>query len=391
MEIVDILKFEGDDKTLVWKSDKEDFNTGTQLIVHESQEAVFFRDGQALDLFGAGKYTLETANIPLLKKLINLPTDGKTRFHAEVYFINKAVALDVKWGTTSKFDVLDPQFFVQLSVGASGSMEVRIKDSRKFLVKVVGTQKTVDTAKLSDYFREKVIVKVKDNLSTLMGQVSYVVINQHLEEVSEAVKEKLNEEMDEYGIEIPNFYLSTIHIPDEEKARIKEALNKRMEQGILGYNWMDEQLADIAKKYVSNEGNGSGTATGMMAQMPMAFAFGQMLSNTARPIMQQGMQQGLGSGMANQGNLGGFNLQNPTEPGANTGFLGVGVAANAQATDKKYCPECGNEVQENTKFCSNCGHKMVEESKEYKCSKCGRVLKDNEKFCPDCGTKRDEK
>jgi len=386
MEIVDILKYEGDDKTLVWKSEKEDFNTGSQLIVHESQEAILFRDGQALDLFGPGRYTLETENIPLLKKLINLPTDGKSRFHCEVYFINKAVALDVKWGTTSKFDVLDPQFFVQLSVGASGSMEIRIKDSRKFLVKVVGTQETVDTAKLSDYFREKVIVKVKDNLSTLMGQVSYVVVNQHLEEVSEAVKGKLNEEMDEYGIEIPNFYLSTIHIPDEEKARVKEALNKRMEQGVLGYNWMDEQLAEIAKTYAGNEGNGAGSVTGMMAGMPIALAFGQMLSGTTKPVMQQGMQ-GLGSGMANQGNLGNFNLQDPTKPGTNPGFMGFGSASNAQSSKARFCSECGKEVEEDAKFCPNCGHKM--ENEGYKCPKCGRILKDNEKFCPDCGTKRE--
>lgn len=359
MDIVDIIKFEGDDKTLVWKSDKEDFNTGTQLIVHESQEAVFFRDGQALDLFGPGRHTLETANIPLLKKLINLPTDGKTRFHAEVYYINKAVALDVKWGTTSKFEVLDPQFFIQLNVGASGSMEVRIKDSRKFLVQVVGTQKIVDTNKIADYFREKIIVKVKAHLAKVMGQVSYVVVNQHLEEMSEALQEKLNEEMDEYGIEIPNFYLATIHIPDEEKARVQEALNKRMEQGILGYNWMDEKLAEIAKAYVSNEGNGAGSATGMMAQMPLAFAFGQMLSNTASPMMQQGLQ-GIGSGMANQGNLGGIDLKNPTEPNVNTGFLGVGVASQAQNTEKKFCPECGKPVNSDDKFCSSCGKKLKE-------------------------------
>ncbi|MBR2289625.1 MAG: SPFH domain-containing protein [Clostridia bacterium] len=389
MEVVDILKFEGDDKTLVWKSDKEDFNTGTQLIVHESQEAVFYRDGQALDLFGSGRYTLETANIPLLKKLINLPTDGKTRFHCEVYFINKAYALDVKWGTTSKFEVLDPQFFVQLNVGASGAMEVKIKDSRKFLVKVVGTQKSIDTARIQDYFKEKIIVKVKAHLAKLMGQISYVVINQHLEEISEAIGEKLNEEMDEYGVEIPNFYLSTIHIPDDEKARVQEALNKRMEQGILGYNWMDEQLADIAKRYVSNEGNGTGTATGMMAQMPMAFAFGQMLSNTAQPMMQQGMQ-GLGNGMANQGNLGGINLQNPTQPGANAGFMGFGAAKNAPTTAGKFCSECGTVLAEGTKFCPNCGHKVEEAQAGYTCKQCGRVLKENEKFCPDCGTKREE-
>ena len=267
-------------------------------------------------------------------------------------------------------------------------MEVKIKDSRKFLVQVVGTQDSIDTDDIANNFREKVIVKVKAHLAKLMGQVSYVVVNQHLEEISEALQEKINEEMDEYGIEIPNFYVSTIHIPDDEKARVQEALNKRMEQGILGYNWMDEQLADIAKRYVSNEGNGSGSATGMMAQMPIAFAFGQMLSNTASPMMKQGMS-GLGNGMANQGNLGGINLKNPTEPNVNSGFLGVGVASDAKNTSKKYCSNCGFEISEDVKFCPNCGNK-IDQGSQYKCSKCGKVLKDNEKFCPDCGTKREE-
>ena len=137
----------------------------------------------------------------------------------------------------------------------------------------------------------------------------------------------------------------------------------------------------------------------MIAQMPIAMAFGQMLSNTASPMMQKGMQ-GLGNGMATQGQMGNFNLKNPTEPGANTGFLGFGMANtavnNAQNVEnteegaKKFCPECGNEVKEGAKFCSNCGHKIEEEKKEVKCSNCGRILNDNEKFCPECGTKRDE-
>ena len=87
--IVEIIKYEGDNTTFVWKSPVEDFNTGSQLIVHESQEAIFFMNGQALDLFGPGRHTLSTQNIPLLGKLLNLPTGGKTPFHCEVYFINK--------------------------------------------------------------------------------------------------------------------------------------------------------------------------------------------------------------------------------------------------------------------------------------------------------------
>lgn len=384
MDIAQIIKFEGDDKTLVWKSPIEDFNTGTQLIVHESQEAVLFRDGQALDSFGPGRHTLETQNIPLLKKLINLPTDDKTPFHCEVYYINTALALNVKWGTTSKFEVLDPKFFVQLNVGASGAMEIRIKDTRKFLIKVVGTQREITTDRIVEYFKEKIVVKVKTNLSKIMSEVSYVVINQHLEDISEALKQKLAEEMEDYGIELINFYLSTIFISEDEKKKVQDVLNKKMEQGMLGYNWMDEQIADIAKRYVSNPGNSaSSNVAGMMAQMPVAMAFGQMLSGTAKPLMENGMNQ-FGSGLAKQGNLTAPNLSDPTKPAESaTGFM-----TPTESSNKIFCTECGTALPVGTKFCSNCGT-PVKVSAEIRCKNCNRKLEDNEKFCPECGTKRD--
>lgn len=89
MAIAEIIKYEGDNKTFVWKHPSEDFNSLTQLIVHESQEAIFMMNGQALDLFGPGRYTLETQNIPALGKYLNRTTGDKTPFHCEVYFINK--------------------------------------------------------------------------------------------------------------------------------------------------------------------------------------------------------------------------------------------------------------------------------------------------------------
>ena len=101
MAIFDVIKYEGDNSTFVWKHPKEDFNTSSQLIVHESQEAIFFLNGQPLDLFGSGKYTLETANIPLLRHVINIPTGGVSAFHCEVYFINKVEQMAIPWGTDS--------------------------------------------------------------------------------------------------------------------------------------------------------------------------------------------------------------------------------------------------------------------------------------------------
>ena len=100
--LASIIKYEGDNETLVWKHPIEDFNMGSQLIVHESQEAIFFRDGQALDLFGPGRYTLETQQLPILEKLYDLPTNPEGTFHSEVYFINKAVQMAIKWGTAGQ-------------------------------------------------------------------------------------------------------------------------------------------------------------------------------------------------------------------------------------------------------------------------------------------------
>ena len=170
MDLLKVIKFEGDDSTLVWKHPEEDFNTTSQLIVHESQEAIFYRNGEALDLFGPGKHELTSENIPLLRNIINIPTEGETPFHAEVYFINKATSLNIEWGTSSQFQVLDPTFNVPLNAGASGSMEFIIKDSRKFLIKVVGTQDNINTEKLIKYFREKLSTRVKTYLAKIMSE-----------------------------------------------------------------------------------------------------------------------------------------------------------------------------------------------------------------------------
>lgn len=99
--------------------------------MHESQEAIFFLNGQALDLFGPGRHTLETQNIPLLGKLINLPTGGKTPFHAEIYFINKTEQMAIGWGTNSRAQFLEPTYGFPLSIGTSGEMSLRITDSRR--------------------------------------------------------------------------------------------------------------------------------------------------------------------------------------------------------------------------------------------------------------------
>lgn len=361
MSLTEIIMYEGDNNTLVWRHPKQDFNTTTQLIVHESQEAIFFRNGQALDLFPSGRHTLETQNIPLIKRILNLPTQGVTPFHCEVYYINKVFRLNVKWGTSSKAEVLDPKFNILLNVGASGGMGIAVSDSRKFLLKLVGTETELTLERLSGYFRELVAIRVKSYLTRIMSEVSFVVVNSHLNDISLAVQSQITEDLQEYGIQLANFYVSTIHIPDEDKQKVKDALSTASARSIEGYNWVDEQIADIGKKYASNTGSGE-NVVGMLAQAPVAFAFGQMLKDTVSPFMNttfSGVSKAFGT---------------TTQP---TASIPTPVA------EIKKCSKCGAAVPAGMAFCSKCGNKI---QLKIPCSQCGHPLTEEDNFCPKCGT-----
>jgi membrane protease subunit (stomatin/prohibitin family) len=365
--VADIIKYEGENNTLVWKHPLEDFNTLTQLIVHEAQEAIFFRNGQALDLFHPGRYTLKTQNIPILRKLLNLPTGGVSPFHCEVYFINKVMTLNVKWGTNTSAEVIDPRFNILLNVGASGGMGVQVADSRKFLTKLVGTEPNLTVNGLQGYFRENIAMRAKSYITRIMGEVSFAVVNQRLNDISLALQNQLALDMGDFGIKLVNFYVSTIHIPDEDKEKIKEALAATSARAIQGYNWMDEQMADIAKKYAANPGSVDNVA-GMAAQMPMAFAFGQMLSNVARPLAE--------------------NVFSPTL----TAF-GRKPDSGQEENDVAYgrkCINCGSDLSPASSFCSKCGTAIPQDTDKVRakfCHACGRKLAFDDNFCSKCGTK----
>lgn len=162
MTLIDVIKYEGGNNVLVWKHPKEDFNTSAQLIVHESQEAVVFKDGIALGPYSAGKHTLETENIPGIRRLVGLVTGGVSPNHCEVYFINKVYALDVHWGTASEWKLQDPTLQVPFSMQARGQFAIRVADSKQFLLKLVGTTSSFTTMTLQNYFSDLMISRIKD-------------------------------------------------------------------------------------------------------------------------------------------------------------------------------------------------------------------------------------
>lgn len=234
MAITEVIKYEGDNRTFIWKHPSEDFNSMTQLIVHESQEAIFFMNGQALDLFGPGRHTLETQNIPKMSGLFKRSVGDTSPFHCEVYFINKTVQMSVKWGTDSKVRYIDPEYNLPLELGASGEMNLQVSDSRKLLIKLVGTMNGIAwedqgngfTKSLQNSFRPAISTAVKSNLTAAIKQqnIHLLEIDEHLDSLSAILREKILPDFEEYGITIPQFYLTNLVLPEDDPnfRRIRE-------------------------------------------------------------------------------------------------------------------------------------------------------------------------
>lgn len=219
MAIAEVIKYEGDNNTFVWKHPCEDFNSLTQLIVHESQEAIFFMNGQALDLFGAGRYTLETQNIPKIGKLLNRTTGDQTPFHCEVYFINKTEQMAIKWGTDSKVQYVEPTYGFPIAIGASGEMSLRAEDSRKLLIKLIGTENFLGREKMTSFFRAFLMTRVKTYMAQYMknNAVSIFEIDEHMTVFSRSLHKQLVPDFADYGVALERFFFTNIVKPDGDR------------------------------------------------------------------------------------------------------------------------------------------------------------------------------
>lgn len=234
---VSVIKWEANNDIFVWKHPIEDFNLGSQLIVHQSQEALFFRDGRALDLFGAGRYTLETQRIPLLNELYKLPTDADVALHSEVYFINKTVQTGIKWGTPSRVRIIEPVSGLPIEIGARGSFNLEVADSRKLILRLVGTVTEFTQRDVADggegysveYMRGKFADMIAMHVTSLLARVitenkiNVLTIDTMKPEISRILGTAVNEGLAEFGLRIPSsqFYVTDILLPESDPNYIR--------------------------------------------------------------------------------------------------------------------------------------------------------------------------
>lgn len=433
--LASIIKYEGDNETLVWKHPIEDFNFGSQLIVHESQEAIFFRDGQALDLFGAGRYTLQTQQLPLLEKIYKLPTDTEGTFHSEVYFVNLATQMGVKWGTDSKVRLFDPASGLHIEIGASGEFNIRVTDSRKLLLKVVGTTGGLGQEQLlgigngKGFFRSMVMTQVKSYLAQTIKEnaIDILEIDEHLMALSGALRERINAALDEYGLTMPEFYVSRIVTPDDDPnfRRMKEqyaeqyllvrqeGIRKAEAEAAADRKAVEAQTA-ARMKIIGAQGEAEALkiqkqaeaeayrmqAEAEAAEMRMkGYTYQQ---ETSRQVGMEAMKNGLGGGANAAGALGDL-----AGLGVSLGAMGsvigmtkdalnpmtqdaaqMGAAVGAAVAGGWDCPVCGHK-NITTNFCPDCGGKKPEAKTGWDCAQCG-TKNIQSKFCPNCGAKKPE-
>ncbi len=293
MAILDVIEFlDPTGRQLVHRvpeGGSGEFRLGSQLVVRESQTAVFFRDGKALDLFGPGRHTLSTANIPLLANLISIPFGGKSPFRAEVYFVNMADLLDMKWGTMEPVTFRDSEFGM-VRLRAFGAYAMNVADPQLFVNKVVGTQGLYETGQIEDYLRTIIVSRFND----LMGQTMKTLLDlpQYYNELGTGLKTAVADDFGNLGLNLKALYVTAITPPEEVQKRIDE----RTGMGVVGnmQQYMQYQAAQAVGNLGKGDGEGGGDVAGA-AGAGLGLGAGMGMGAGMAQIIAQGMQ---GSGAA---------------------------------------------------------------------------------------------
>lgn len=419
MPIMSVIKNNTMGNMLCSKVPAEDFNIGSQLIVAEYEEALFMKDGIIEEVFGPGKYTLTTENYPFLTRLTsNLLTGGISAYSCKVYYINKSHHLELKWGTGKPIRIIDPVWSIEVSVQARGAYTAAVKDGKKFFLKMVGANIAANENDIVKNFRTAFIQHITDQLAdylTSQDKEVLMVCNKK-KALADDMLTILNDILDEYGMELINFYIESIEIPEDDECmqRIREMRIQRQEKMFSREQAMaDERVkfsmrresaetdryesgqwasADYERMAIRDQDGNNGWARQEAAEIMKETAgnpgMGGALANAAMGISMGAQMGGMMGRMFEQ------NVESGTEPRlicpkcnavVMKGMKFCGNCGTPVQEEKPKCPECGAEIMKGMKFCGNCG-KALQPQKRV-CPTCGVEVPEGMKFCGSCGTK----
>ncbi len=291
MAIIDVVKYDGNDNEFVWKFPSENLRLGTQLVVKQSQIAFFVKGGQILDPFECGTHTLHTGNIPILHKIINIPFGGDTPFQAEVWYVNLISKLDNKWGTPTPIQMEDPKYGIVVPVRAFGQFGLKISEPRLFLESLVGTIKVYTADKIVEYFTGKIISSITTTIGKkiVLENVSVLQMPAILDDLSKLSENAIKDEFAKFGIEIVNFYIMSINIPENDPSviKLKEVKEKAMYLKTVGKDvYSFDRSMDVLNTAAGNEGN-AGNLMGAGMGLGMGLGIGGNMGNQMGNISEK--------------------------------------------------------------------------------------------------------
>jgi membrane protease subunit (stomatin/prohibitin family) len=318
----------------------QEIKNGAQLIVRESQAAVFVHEGQIADQFPPGRYTIDGGNTPILSKLGAWKYGFNSPFKAEVYFVNTRQFTDLKWGTPNPIMMRDADFGM-VRLRAFGIYSMRVADPQAFIKEIAGTSGRFETEDIEGQLKRTLVSGFSDALGE--SKIAALDLASNYDELGKFIRVKLNEEFKTFGLELTKFVIENISLPQEVEA----AMDKRTSMGVIGDvgRYAQFQAADAMRDAAQNPGGGAGTGVGLGA----GFALGNAMAGAMSDAMKQSKEGGGGAAAP------------------------AGVA----------CSQCGHQNAPGAKFCTECGAKQG----TAKCANCQAELSPGAKFCNECGQK----
>ncbi|HEU4710796.1 MAG TPA: SPFH domain-containing protein [Pyrinomonadaceae bacterium] len=345
IEVIEWL--DNTNNTLVYRFPVRDqeIKNGAQLIVRESQAAIFVHEGQIADQFPPGRYTIDGGNTPILSKLGAWKYGFNSPFKSEVYFVNTKQFTDLKWGTPNPVMMRDSDFGM-VRLRAFGIYSMRVSEPKEFIKEIAGTNAHFVTEDIEGQLKRTLVSGFSDALAE--SKIAALDLASNYDELSKLSREKLNEEFKGYGLELTKFFVENISLPQEVEA----AMDKRTSMGVIGDvgRYTQFQAADAMRDAAQNPSGGAGTGAGLGA----GFAVGNAMASAMTDAIR----------------------------GSREGGSGTGNAAPAAAAGIP-CPQCGAKNNPGAKFCTECGAKQGAAV----CSNCQSQLAPGAKFCNECGQK----
>lgn len=415
---ISVIKYEVSNDVICFKYPIEDFLTGSELIVHESQQAVFYKDGEALDTFGPGRHFLTTDRLPLVGKIYNLNANQNAQpFHCEIYFVNMSSIMGIKWGTPNKVGLFDPHSGLHVDIGACGTFNLVVTNPRKLLFKLVGTTNgifkddIIDEKDFGGIFKDLVISKVKSNLAKVIKStdINILEVDEHIDEISTYLKKEINPIMEDYGLSISEFFVTNILLPNDDanfrkmKELYAEQYLKVKNENIL----KDEAMARQQRRMVEVQTEANEEVMRAQAKATayklQAEAEAEEMRMKGYTYQQETQRQVAVGAVTNPSSISGMN-SSMIDLGVGLGMMkevaqtvgsslntsieaGKGIMTKEEQTPQGWeCPTCHTK-NVTSKFCPECGTKKPDD--EWTCPEC-KLENIKTKFCPNCGHKRGE-